>query len=212
MTDGNGHDDQLSGVYVASVTPFRDDHAYSVDVDAYLGHVQWLADAGVHGVVAFGTNGEGPSVSAREKRDVLSALLEATSLPVIATVAESNIPDALELLQFIDGLPVAAVMVLPPYYFKPAEAAGLRLFYERVLASTKHTAVAYHIPKYAVPVPVEVVTALPVWGVKDSSGEEGYAESVRASGRGVLLGTEDDLPRRLPSVQGAISALANIAP
>lgn len=207
-----GAEDRLSGVYVASVTPFRDDDTYSLDVDSYLGHVQWLADSGVHGVVAFGTNGEGPSISAREKREVLAALMDSTSLPVIATVAEANIPDALELLRFLDDLPVAAVMVLPPYYFKPAEASGLRAFYDRVLATTKHQVVVYHIPKYAVPVPAEVVTALPVWGVKDSSGEEGYADSVRASGRGVLLGTEDDLPRRLPAAQGSISALANIAP
>ena len=30
----------LEGVYVANVTPFRDDERYSIDVDAYLGHVQ----------------------------------------------------------------------------------------------------------------------------------------------------------------------------
>ncbi len=204
--------DQLRGVYVASVTPFRDDDRFSLDVDAYLGHVRWLADAGVHGIVAFGTNGEGPSVSASEKREALSALVGGTSLPVIATVAEANLPDALDLLRFLDDLPVAAVMVLPPYYFKPAETPGLRVFYERVLAATRHPVIAYHIPKYAVPVPAEIVTSLPVWGVKDSGGEPGYAEAVAGGGRGVLLGTEDDLPRRLLAAQGSISALANIAP
>ncbi len=204
--------EQLQGVYVAAVTPFRDDESYSLDVDAYLAHVQWLADAGVHGVVAFGTNGEGPSVSLGEKREALSALLGSTSLPVIATVAEANLPDALALLRFLDDLPVAGVMVLPPYYFKPAETSGLTAFYERVLGATRHPVIVYHIPKYAVPVPPEVALGLPVWGVKDSGGEPGYAETVRAGGRGVLLGTEDDLPRRLPDAQGSISALANIAP
>jgi len=71
---------------------------------------------------------------------------------------------------------------------------------------------AYHIPKYAVPVPLAVVTSLPLWGVKDSDGKPAYSEAVRASGRGVLLGTEDDLPGRLPHVEGSISALANIVP
>lgn len=205
--------DLLQGVYVASVTPFRDDERFSVDLDAYLAHVGWLADHGVTGVVAFGTNGEGPSVAASEKRTVLKALLgDAGPLQVVATVAEANLPDTLDQLSFLDDLPVRAVMVLPPYYFKPAEIDGLRLFYERVLAATRHPVVVYHIPKYAVGVPAELVTSLPVWGVKDSGGEPGYAEAVRSAGMGVLLGTEDDLPRSLLLADGSISGLANIVP
>src|SRR3712207_4352439 len=183
----------LEGVYVANVTPFRDDERYSIDVDAYLGHVRWVAEHGVTGVIPFGTNGEGPSVSTREKLSVLEALVPAVgALHVVPTVAEGNLPDTLDLLAALQDLPVRAVMVLPPYYFKPAPIDGLRVFYERVLAATRHPVVVYHIPKYAVPVPAELVSGLAVWGVKDSGGEPGYAEAVRAAGKGVLLGTEDD--------------------
>jgi 4-hydroxy-tetrahydrodipicolinate synthase len=194
----------LEGVYVANVTPFRDDERYSIDVDAYLGHVSWLAGQGVRGVIPFGTNGEGPSVSVAEKRAVLDALVPA--------VAEGNLPDTLDLLAYLEDLPVRAVMVLPPYYFKPVSADGLRRFYDRVLAATHHPVVMYHIPKYAVPVPPELVVDLPVWGVKDSGGEAGYAETVHAAGKGVLVGTEDALPSRLLTAHGSISALANIVP
>jgi 4-hydroxy-tetrahydrodipicolinate synthase len=203
----------LEGVYVANVTPFRNDQRFSVDVDAYLGHVRWLAGQGVTGVIPFGTNGEGPSVAVREKQTVLEALVPvAGGLHVVPTVAEGNLPDTLDLLAWLDDLPVRAVMVLPPYYFKPVSADGLRRFYERVLAATRHPVVIYHIPKYSVPVPAEVVTGLPVWGVKDSGGEPGYAEAVHGAGRGVLVGTEDDLPARLLTAHGSISALANIVP
>ncbi len=52
-----------------------------------------------------------------------------------------------------------------------------------------------------------------MWGVKDSGGEEGYAEAVLGAGKGVHLGTEDDLWRRPGTgAQGAISALANFVP
>jgi 4-hydroxy-tetrahydrodipicolinate synthase len=203
----------LEGVYVANVTPFRADDRYSIDVEAYLAHVRWLAGHGVTGVIPFGTNGEGPSIAAREKRVVLDALVAADlPLQIVPTLAEGNLPDTLDQLSYLQDLPVAAVMVLPPYYFKPVETEGLRLFYERVLAATRHPVVIYHIPKYAIPVPAELVTSLPVWGVKDSSGEAGYAETVFGAGKGVLLGTEDDLPRRLRSADGSISALANIVP
>nr|WP_239521630.1 dihydrodipicolinate synthase family protein [Geodermatophilus sabuli] len=203
----------MQGVYVANVTPFRDDDRFSVDVDAYVAHVEWLAGHGVTGVIPFGTNGEGPSVAAHEKRAVLEALLPRVGdLQVVPTVAEGNLPDTLDLLAYLDDLPVRAVMVLPPYYFTPVEADGLRSFYERVLAATRHPVVMYHIPKYAVPLPPELVTALPVWGVKDSGGEAGYAQTVRDAGKGVLVGTEDDLPTRLLTADGSISALANIVP
>jgi 4-hydroxy-tetrahydrodipicolinate synthase len=203
----------LEGVYVANVTPFRDDERFTIDVDAYLGHVRWLADHEVTGVIPFGTNGEGPSVAASEKRAVLDALVPAAgSLHVVPTVAEGNLPDTLDLLAYLEDLPVRAVMVLPPYYFKPVSPEGLRVFYERVLAATRHPVVIYHIPKYSVPVPPDLVTALPVWGVKDSGGEAGYAETVHSAGKGVLVGTEDDLPARLLTAHGSISALANIVP
>ena len=210
----SGPADVLQGVYVANVTPFRDDDRLSVDVDAYLAHVRWLAGNGVTGVIPFGTNGEGPSVATHEKRAVLDALLHEMGalLQVVPTVAEGNLPDSLDLLAYLEDLPVRAVMVLPPYYFKPAETEGLRLFYERVLAATRHPVVLYHIPKYAVPLPAELVTSLPVWGVKDSGGEAGYAQTVHDAGKGVLVGTEDDLPARLRTADGSISALANIVP
>lgn len=204
---------RLEGVYVATLTPFRNDDRLSIDVDAYLAHIGWLGRHGVAGVVAFGTNGEGPSIAAHEKRPVLDALVAgAGELQVIATVAEANLIDTLDQLAYLQDLPVAAVLVLPPYYFKPVPTEGLRRFFERVLAATRHRVVLYHIPKYAVGLPADLVTSLPVWGVKDSGGEAGYAATVRAGGRGVLVGTEDDLPARLRSADGSISALANIVP
>jgi dihydrodipicolinate synthase/N-acetylneuraminate lyase len=203
----------LEGVYVANVTPFLDDDRYSIDHRSYGAHVRWLADYGVTGIVPFGTNGEGPAIAAREKRPVFEALAAAgDDLQIIATVAEANLPDTLDQLAFLDDLPVRAVMVMPPYYFKPVETEGLKIFYQRVLAATRHPLVIYHIPKYAIPVPADLVISLPVWGVKDSGGEAGYADTLHAAGKGVLVGTEDDLPGRLPTADGAISALANIVP
>jgi 4-hydroxy-tetrahydrodipicolinate synthase len=204
----------IEGVYVANVTPFKDDASLTVDVDSYLAHVSWLSEMGVQGIVPFGTNGEGPSITLREKLRVLEALFERdTSVQVIPAVMQGNLPETLEMVQALEQYPVAAVLVLPPYYFKPAAAEGLKRFFEPVLAATRHPVIFYHIPKYAVPIPEEVVTGLPVWGVKDSGGEPGYAESLLRRGNGVLIGTEDDLWQRLNTgAQGAISALANFIP
>lgn len=204
----------IEGVYVANVTPFEDGTSLKIDVDAYLAHASWLGEKGVRGIVPFGTNGEGPSVALGEKLEVLEALFE-RELPiqVIPAVMQGNLPDTIEMLEALEDYPASAVVVLPPYYFKPATAEGLVRFYEPVLAATRHPVIVYHIPKYAVPVPKEMLTELPVWGVKDSGGEPGYAEAALEAGKGVLLGTEDDLWQRLNiGAQGVISALANFIP
>lgn len=203
-----------AGVYVANVTPFAKEVPYEVDRGAYLEHVSWLSESGVRGIVPFGTNGEGASVSMREKLVVLGELF-ARKLPleVIPVVMEGNLPDTLEMVEELNGFSVRAVLVLPPYYVKPASVEGLKRFYEPVLAASEHPVILYHIPKYAVPVPPGLVKDLPVWGVKDSGGEGEYAEEILAAGKGVLIGTEDDLWQRLNlGAQGVISALANFVP
>ena len=202
----------LQGVYVANVTPFQADG--KIDTAAYLDHVAWLAEKGVAGVVPFGTNGEGPSVALREKTRVLKALFQkGLPIQIIPTVAQGNLPETLELIHFANDHPAAAVMVLPPYYFKPADPEGLRRFFAPVVEASRHPVILYHIPKYAVPVPAALVLTLDVWGVKDSGGEPGYAEAVLEGGKGVLVGTEDDLWHRLRiGAQGMISALANFIP
>ena len=205
---------EIEGVYVANVTPFREDGSLAVDAGAYLEHVSWLAGMGVRGVVPFGTNGEGPSVTLGEKLRVLEALFgRGLGTQIIPAVMQNNLPETLEMLGVLEDYPATAVLVLPPYYFKPVEPEGMVRFYEMALGATNHPVIVYHIPKYAVPVPAEVVRELPVWGVKDSGGEEGYAEAVLASNKGVLLGTEDGLWRGLDTgAQGVISALANFIP
>ena len=205
---------EIEGVYVANVTPFKDEASLPVAVNSYLAHVEWLAEMGVQGVVPFGTNGEGPSVTLREKLSVLEALF-GRDLPVqiIPTIMQGNLPETLEMVRALEDYPVAAVLVLPPYYFKPASVDGLKRFFEPVLETTSKRLILYHIPKYAIPVPEELAESLPVWGVKDSGGDTEYTEAVLRAGKGVLLGNEDNLWEKLNlGAQGIISALANFVP
>lgn len=204
----------LTGVYVANVTPFKEDAPYEVDVPAYLEHVSWLSDKGVDGIVPMGTNGEGASVSLDERLRVFEELFTREfPIEIVPAVMQGNLPDTLTAVETLNELPATAVLVLPPYYTKPVTAEGLKRFYEPVLEATSHPLVVYHIPKYAVAVPEEVVAGLPVWGVKDSGGNTGYAEAILDAGKGVLIGTEDDLWESLNlGAQGVISAMANFIP
>jgi 4-hydroxy-tetrahydrodipicolinate synthase len=203
-----------NGVYAANVTPFRDDRDFTLDVDAYRQHVAWLAGEGVAGVAPFGTNGEGPSVTREEKLAVLEVLHgDDLDIDVLPVLTEGNLPDTLWLLERVNDLPVGGVLVLPPHYFKPVAADGLRAFYERVVEASRHPVLVYHIPMYSVPVPADLVASMPVWGAKNSARDDPeWSATIRAAGKQVMVGTEIDLVRDLPNSHGAISALANVVP
>src|SRR5215212_11400613 len=107
---------EIEGVYVANVTPFRDEDSLAVDDEAYLEHVTWLAEMGVRGIVPLGTNGEGPSVKLGEKLRVLEALFgRGFPIQVIPAVMQNNLPETLEMLRALEDFPATAVLVLPPY-------------------------------------------------------------------------------------------------
>ena len=120
----------------------------------------------------------GPSVAAREKLEVLRALFAAdVGVQIVPTVAEATLPATLAMLAALEDLPAAAVMVLPPYFFKPASADGLRAFYEPVVQATRHPVVLYHIPRFSVPIPPEVA------GGAAGVGREGLGRGHRTTRR-----------------------------
>lgn len=130
--------DVLECVYVANVTPFRDDERLGIDVDAHLGHVRWLAGRRVTGVIPSGTNGEGHSIAPGEKRALLDALIpEAGALQVVPTVTEGALADTLDLLDHLQGVPVRAVMVHRPTTSSRCRSRGRGGSRERVLAATR---------------------------------------------------------------------------
>ena len=61
----------LAGVYAAAVTPVKADS--TLDLDSVPLFFEFLASRGCHGVVLFGTTGEGPSFSPTERETLMRA-------------------------------------------------------------------------------------------------------------------------------------------
>jgi 4-hydroxy-tetrahydrodipicolinate synthase len=205
----------ISGVYVPLLTPF--DHQGHVDIGAFGAFAQWLTGRGVDGLVPFGSTGEGPSLSLRERLAVLATLPGAVpGASLIPAVTESSLDAVLEFVAAVNDLPATAIMVLPPYYFRPLAADDLRRFMEPVLAASRHPVLLYHIPVFGPPVPVEAITALAgpsLWGVKDSSGDIASTKAVLDAGANVMVGSEGRLVEAVGlGAAGGICGLANLLP
>ena len=205
----------ISGVYVPLLTPF--DHQGKVDTGAFGAYAQWLASRGVDGLVPFGSTGEGPSLSQRERLALLATLPDAVpGTSLIPAITESSLDAVLEFVAAANDLPATAIMVLPPYYFRPLAADDLRRFMEPVLAASRHPVLLYHIPVFGPPVPVEAITALAgpsLWGVKDSSADIAHTKAFLGAGANVLVGSEARLVEAVGlGAAGGICGLANLLP
>jgi 4-hydroxy-tetrahydrodipicolinate synthase len=202
----------VSGVYVPMLTAY--DASGRPDPGACGAHARWLVDAGVDGLVPFGSTGEGPSLSLREKLAVLDGLAEAVpGTPIVPAVTESSLDAALAMVESVNDQDAAAIMLLPPYYFRPLTEDGLRRYFGRVVGASRHPVLLYHIPSFAPAVPVPLVAELPVWGVKDSGGDLAYTVDVLAAGKNVMVGAEHTIVDAVAAgAQGSIPGLANVLP
>jgi len=89
----------LSGSIPAVVTPFAADG--SVAEDALRDHVERLIEHGSSAVVACGTTGEAPTLTAQEHTQVVRACVEqaAGRVPIVAGAGRGLPQDDLEALQ-----------------------------------------------------------------------------------------------------------------
>ncbi|MBM3496161.1 MAG: dihydrodipicolinate synthase family protein [Armatimonadetes bacterium] len=207
------------GVYTALVTPFDD--AGDLDLSLVPALVDFQRAARVDGLVVAGTNGEGVSMSVSERMRLLEAVMaEARDLSIIAGTGAASVRDAAELSCHASALGCDAVLVLPPFFFRNADPAGLALYYREVSAASSVPLILYSIPQFSgVPIGAEVLDLLRhdprVIGVKESSGDLGASLRLLAQFPSIRLYIgSDDLASELFSAGavGVISGTANAFP
>ena len=105
---------KFDGIYTPVITPHREDG--SIDRDALSAQIEYLIDAGVHGLVVCGSLGESSTLTRDEKLDVLSAALEASGgrVPVLCGVAERATAEACRFAEDAAGRGADGFLVLPP--------------------------------------------------------------------------------------------------
>jgi 4-hydroxy-tetrahydrodipicolinate synthase len=220
MTDDTG----LLGVYAPVLTPFTRDGA--VDARLFTGFCRWLDGEGV-GLAVFGTNSEANSLTVEEKVSLLEAL-RGGGIPGSALMPGTGalaIGDAVRLTKAALAVGAAAVLVLPPFYYKPASEDGLFAYYSELVERVGSAAlriVLYHIPRLSgVPITPGLVEQLlkaypsTFVGIKDSSNDIDHTGQMIRSFPGFRIYAGSDewlLPAMRLGAQGCISATANVNP
>lgn len=202
----------MQGLFVPQFTAF--DKSNNVDYVATIEHAKWLLSNGVSGLVPFGTFGEGASLSLRERIKITEQLADIShTSSLIPAVISNSLGDIWEYLDFVKDIPVEAIMVTPPSYFRPIDNQSLIDFFKSVADRTHHKIVAYNIPACSLKIETTVAKSIPIWGVKDSSGDINSAIDYLENGIKVLLGSDILLVKGIVAgASGGICGLGNFFP
>ena len=210
------------GLIAPNLTPFRPD--YSIDTPRYIAHAERLLEDGCVALAPFGTTGEALSVGIDERIATLKALIAAGVDParLMPGSGLTNLAESAYLSKACLDLGCAAVMVLPPFYFKDVPDDGLFAYFEQFVETVNRDDLKvclYHIPPVAgVGIPPALVARLSsafpeqIVAIKDSSGDwSNTGELLSIDGLTVYPGSElvvvEAMDRGAP---GCISAFANV--
>lgn len=166
---------ELLGIIPPMTTPFDADG--ELEEGALRAQVRWLVAAGVHGLAAGGSTGEGQTLEADELRRLLGIVTDeaAGAVPVIAGVIVDSTRDAIRRGKALGGLGVAALQVTPVHYlFRPDDDAMLAHF-RTIAEATGLPIVIYNVVPWSYLSPAllcRILREVPgVIGVKQSAGD-----------------------------------------
>ena len=206
------------GVATALITPFKNDK--SVDYKAYRKLVRKQVENGADALVAFGTTGEGSTLSVSEKLSLLEvALSEANGkLPVIAATGSNDYYKALSLSKAAAKMGASALLVVTPYYNKTSDNGLIRHFFN-IADSVSAPVVIYDVPpRTGMKISAEVYKKLSlhenIVASKKADGDIGAlmeAQTAVEEGFSFYCGCDElFLPFLSCGAKGCVSVLSNV--
>ena len=101
------------GTGTAAVTPFRNG---SVDFEAFGKFLNWQIDSGVEFLVILGTTGEAATMTADERREIISFAVKTANkrVPVVIGTGSNSTAATIELSKAAFALGADGVLVVTP--------------------------------------------------------------------------------------------------
>ena len=124
-------------------TPFRSDG--SLDIDGAVRLARWLVDNGNEGLVVAGTTGESPTLTHAEQADLVSAVVSAVEVPVVAGAGSNDTRAAIDLTQRCTAAGAHGILHVAGYYNRPSQD-GLEVHFRHCAAATDLPVIIYDIP------------------------------------------------------------------
>lgn len=186
--------------------------------------IEHIIKADVGGLFILGTTGEGPSLSNRLRRQLITEVCRTVAgrVPVLVAITDTSMENSVRLAQVAADCGAQAVVAAPPSYF-PITQKDLLQYTRKLVAEAPLPLIIYNIPSHTkVSFDLETLrrlTDIPnIIGVKDSSGDMTYFSYLLQITQtrpdwSILIGPEELLgPALLAGGNGGISGGANLFP
>jgi len=161
------------GIFPAVTTKFDADGR--LDPARCEGHFAWQVEHESDGLIVSGSLGEGSTLTAEEKIELVRIALSAASrkAPVLLAVAESSTARAIDLARRAEAAHADGLMLLPPMMYH-ASADETAVWFETIAAATGLPIMVYNNPvSYKIDVTPEILARLAraqnIVAVKESS-------------------------------------------
>ena len=211
----------IKGIVCPILTPMNEDE--SINEAELRNQVNRMIAAGIHGIFAFGTNGESYILKDDEKEFVRSVIIEETRgrVPVYAGTGCTGTKDTIRMSKKAKELGADILSVITPF-FAQASQDELYEHYAEVARCVDLPIVLYNIPARAgnslSPALVQRLSDVDnIVGAKDSSGNFDnmlqYIERTRGKDFAVLSGNDSlILWNLLAGGSGGIAGCSNVFP
>ncbi|MFL6545420.1 MAG: 4-hydroxy-tetrahydrodipicolinate synthase [Candidatus Udaeobacter sp.] len=208
------------GTFTALVTPFRNG---GVDVSAFEKLIETQIAGGITGIVAIGTTGESPTLSHKEREQLIRlAVATANKRCLVLAGTGSNATDhAVVDTKLAEKLGVDGALLVAPYYNKPSQE-GLFRHFKSIAAVTSLPIMLYNIPgRCGVDIMPETVVRLAkecrnIVSIKEASGSvERVSDLRRRLPESFTVLSGDDsltLPFMAVGAAGVVSVASNLFP
>ena len=211
----------LSGTGVALITPFRND--LSIDYPALEQVINLVIDSGVEYVVTLGTTGETPTISKKEKIEILEFTYKVINgrVPVVVGIGGNDTASIINDLQTFPLSKATAVLSASPYYSKPSQE-GLFQHYKALAEASPVPLLLYNVPgrtgrNIDAATTLRLAHEVPnVAGIKEASDDMNqFMQLIKNRPADFLVVSGDDaliLPQIACGADGVISVAANTFP
>ena len=214
----------FKGIFCPSIT-ITDDEG-KIDYDLWGKHLDHLADAGVNGVLLFGSIGEFYSVSLADKEAALefAAKRVGERMKVFAGVGDTTYANVIEFTKFAERAGADAVLAVSPYYFGPSPLTAENYF-GGIAEATKLPVILYNLPaRTGTDLTPELVASLAakhpnICGIKDTVDTISHTRKVIRAARAVnpnftVFSGFDEyyLVNRVSGGNGVLCGLTNVEP
>ncbi len=215
-----GLKNELQGTGVALVTPFKT--TTEVDYDALGKLIDFDIDNGVEYLVSLGTTGETPTLTAKEKEDIVNFTYEKVNgrVPVVIGIGGNSTQEVIENLKSFPLDKAIAVLSASPYYNKPSQQ-GIYQHYKALGAASPKPIILYNVPgrtgsNMTAETTLHLAKEKNIEGMKEASGNMVQCMHIlRDRPKDFLVVSGDDhvaMPLIACGMDGVISVAANCFP